>query len=87
MVSEQRNPFDEDPAPTFVEVCSVDFDMAWDGEGDEKVICPGDGDGDGAGAGDGSKGHFAQRGSADGRNWVEFAPCGHVVVLAEWDVF
>lgn len=82
MASEERNPFEEDPQPTFVEVCSVDFDMAWDGEGDEKVVCPGEDGEDGA-----AKGHFEQRGSADGRNWVSFAPCGHVAVLADWDVF
>lgn len=79
MASEERNPFEEDPQPAFVEVCSVDFDMAWDGEGDEKVVCPGDQGG--------SENHFDRRGSAGGRNWVSFAPCGHVVVLAEWDVF
>jgi len=79
MAGEERNPFREEPEPMFVEVCSVDFDVAWDGEGDQKVVCPGD-EGE-------VKNHFAQRGTADGRNWVSFEPCGHVVVLAEWDVF
>lgn len=79
MSSEQRNPFEEDPEPSFVEVGAVDFDVVWDGEGDEKVVCPGD-EAE-------PKSHFAQRGTSDGRNWVSFAPCGHVVVAAEWDVF
>jgi hypothetical protein len=72
----QRNPFLEEPPPSFVEVDSVTFDEAWDGEHAAHVACP-----------VGDLGRFKQRGTADGRNWVTFAPCGHVVVLAEWDVF
>jgi hypothetical protein len=79
MPSQQRNPFEEDPQPSFVEVTSVDFDVIWDGEGDDKVVCPADQNE--------CKGRFAERGTSDGKNWVSFAPCGHVVVLAEWDVF
>lgn len=71
-----RNPFREDPPPSFVEVDSVTFDEAWDGEGLAHVACP---------VGDLSR--FQQRGTSDSRNWVTFAPCGHVVLLADWDVF
>ena len=72
----ERNPFREDPPPSFVEVDSVTFDEAWDGEGAAHVACP---------VGDLSR--FEQRGTSDSRNWVTFAPCGHVVLLADWDVF
>lgn len=79
MPSEQRNPFEQHPEPLIVEMDSVDFDMAWEGEGDNEVVCPGC-------TGE-TKGRFAERGTSDGRNWVAFGPCGHIAVLADWDVF
>jgi hypothetical protein len=79
MAGGQRNPFQEHPEPLIVEMDSVDFDMAWEGADDSSVVCPGcKGE---------TKGHFEERGTSDGRNWVSFAPCGHVATLAEWDVF
>lgn len=71
----QRNPFREDPEPVFVEIDAVDLERAWEGEGNDQVVCPGC-----------NKGRFSQRGTADGRDWVAFAPCEHVAVLAGWVV-
>lgn len=79
MPSDERDPFREDPKPEFVEVDEVDLETAWDGEGDDRVECPG--------CAKEPKGRFAARGTAsDDRRWVAFEPCGHVVVLADWAV-
>lgn len=79
--AERRDPFEEKPGPPFVEVDAVALEIAWQGEGDAKVECPG--------CDSGTKGRFATRGTAPSneRDWVEFAPCGHVVVLADWAVY
>jgi hypothetical protein len=70
-----RDPFREDPAPPFVEVDEVDLETAWEGEQDDRVVCP-----------ECDSGRVAERGASDERRWVSFAPCGHVVVLADWAV-
>jgi len=79
MAASERNPFQEDPEPSFVEVDAADLETAWEAEGDENVACPG--------CEAEPKGRFAERGTADGRDWVAFAPCGHVAVLAGWAVY
>jgi len=75
MSNSTRDPFHEDPPPPFTEGDEVDLETAWDGEGDDRVVCP-----------ECEKGHFSERGTAGGRRWVSFSPCGHVVVLADWAV-
>ena len=79
MPSDERDPFEEDPKPEFVEVDEVDLETAWDGESNDQVRCPG--------CDRPPKGRFSARGtSPDGRRWVAFAPCGHVVNMADWAV-
>lgn len=81
MASEQRDPFREQPEPQFVEVDAVALETAWEGEGDPDLRCPG--------CDANPKGHFSERGTSpsNDRDWVSFAPCGHVVVLADWAVY
>lgn len=75
MSNSTRDPFHEDPRPTFVEGDEVDLETAWDGEGNDQVVCPACG-----------TGRFSERGTSGGRRWVSFSPCGHVVVLGDWAV-
>ena len=75
----ERDPFQESPHPPFVEIDAVDLETAWEAEGDAKVQCPG--------CTTEPKGRFAERGTSQGRDWVGFAPCGHVAVLAGWAVY
>ncbi len=81
MPSTARDPFQEDPQPQFVEIDAVDLEAAWEaqGEDDAKSLCPG--------CTTHPKGRFAERGTSTGRDWVAFAPCGHVAVLAGWAVY
>lgn len=79
MAQSERDPFHEDPKPAFVEVDAADLETAWDGEGNDEVVCPG--------CKQEPKGRFAERGTSDSRDWVAFAPCGHVAVLAGWVVY
>lgn len=74
MPSVERDPFHEVPKPPFVEVDEVDLEISWEGEG-KHVVCP-----------ECDTGHFAARGTTEERRWVAFAPCQHVVVLADWAV-
>lgn len=79
MPDHERDPFHEEPKPPIVEVDEADLETAWQAEDDESVRCPA--------CESEPKGRFAGRGtSADDRRWVSFAPCGHVVVLADWAV-
>jgi hypothetical protein len=77
----QRDPFLEEPRPPFVEVDAVVLEQAWEREDDAGNECPG--------CDVGAKGHFAERGTApsNDHDWVAFAPCGHVIVLADWAVY
>ncbi|MBR7838040.1 hypothetical protein KDL01_32505 [Actinospica durhamensis] len=79
MSTHERDPFQEDPQPSFVEVDAVDLEAAWEGEGGHKAVCPG--------CEVEPKGRFAEKGTSTGRDWVAFAPCGHVAVLAGWAVY
>lgn len=78
MPSDERDPFHEEPRPNFLEVDEVDLETAWEGEGNDEVGCP-ECETD-------PESRFAERGSSGDRRWVSFAPCGHVVVLADWAV-
>lgn len=75
MTASTRDPFHEDPAPPFVEVDEVDLEVAWEGEGDDRVVCP-----------ECDSGHYSARGTSTERRWVSFSPCGHVIVLGDWAV-
>ena len=79
MAASERDPFQEDPEPSFVEVDAVDLETFWEAEGNDKVECPG--------CEAPPKGRFVERGTVDGRDWVGFGPCGHVVVLAGWAIY
>lgn len=79
MSTPERDPFQEDPHPSFVEIDAVDLETAWEGENGEKAVCPG--------CKIEPKGRSAERGTSKGRDWVAFAPCGHVAVLADWAVY
>jgi hypothetical protein len=78
MQNHERDPFREEPKPPIVQVDEVDLEVAWQAEGDDSVRCPA--------CEQEPKGRFAERGTSADRRWVSFAPCGHVVVLADWAV-
>ena len=78
MPDSERDPFHEDPRPQFVEVDEADLEVAWYGEGSDQVVCPG--------CEREPKGRFSARGTAGERRWVSFAPCEHVVIMADWAV-
>lgn len=79
MAASERDPFQEHPEPSFVEVDAIALEQAWEAEGNDQAVCPG--------CEAEPKGRFAERGTVDGRDWVAFTPCGHVVVLAGWAIY
>lgn len=78
MNDHERDPLHEEPKPPIVQVDEADLEVAWQGEGDDTVRCPA--------CEAEPKGRFAERGTSEGGRWVSFAPCGHVLVLADWAV-
>lgn len=70
----ERDPFTENPGPSWIVVSAFEFDDLRRSGPDDDVICPGC-------PGSSDPGSFRSVGESAGRSWAAFT-CGHLVVSA-----